>query len=79
MASAPGSSEQVILEIDIDNNEVTVVPQGGGVYTYSLDDPGIISMIERLEKGGATYTVYSQEETYTEAEYEKMVREFYGY
>lgn len=79
MASEPGSSEQVVLEIDFDNNTVIVYPQSGGVYQYSLDDPGIVGMIERLEGSGAQYTVYSQTESYTESEYERMRREFYGY
>ena len=77
MASTPGSSEKIILEINFDDNTVTMIPQSGGVYIYDLDEAGIYGLIERLEAAGAQTTVYTQTVELSEEEYYRM-REYYG-
>ena len=77
MANNPGSSEEIILEINFDDNTLTMIPQSGKVYTYDLNKVGIYGLIERLESAGAQTTVYTQRVELSEEEYNQM-RDYYG-
>lgn len=72
MVSEPGSSEQIVMEINFDDKTVTIIPQTGGVKTYDLEKEGITDMIDRLAAAGADYTVYAQGETLSKEEFEAL-------
>jgi len=65
-----GDSEKVIIEIDIDDNTITIVPQEGGIYIYQKDEVEN-DVVDRL-LAHADFTVYSQGEHYTVEEMEDL-------
>lgn len=73
-----GDSEMVIIEVNLDDDSITIVPAEGGVYTYYPGDEVDNDRIERLIAAGATYTVYSQGEVVTQEEIEELRRQGYN-
>lgn len=65
-------SQDVYMEIDWDEQSVTIVPGEGGIYDYSFDEvPN--DVIDRL-MAGSEYTVYTQGERLTKEEFEALQR-----
>ena len=63
-------SQDVYMEIDWDNQRVTIVPAEGGVYDYSFDEVPD-DVIDRL-LSGSDYVVYTQGEMLTKEEFERL-------
>lgn len=63
-------SNDITIEIDLDDETMVIIPDSGQAYTYDIYEVDN-DIIDRLISGGADYTVYSQEETYTEDELDR--------
>ncbi len=63
-------SEKVIIEISLDDDTITMVPQGGGIYIYQKDEVDE-DVVDRLLPH-ADVTVYSQNERYTVEEMDDL-------
>ncbi|MFZ3059442.1 MAG: hypothetical protein WA102_06835 [Candidatus Methanoperedens sp.] len=57
-------ARDVEIELDYDSQTVTIV-NPDGVYSYDMTDD-ILKLANDLLEGGAGYSVYSQEDTWTE-------------
>lgn len=58
-------SRDVEIEVNYDSRTVTITSESG-VYDYDMDDEKVISKVDFLVKGGAGYSVYSQEQEWLE-------------
>jgi hypothetical protein len=75
MASLPGESELVVVEIDIGTGDITIVPESGNVYTYRPDEinPDVLM---RLYTADADFTLYSQSETLNQEDYDELMEDY---
>ncbi len=78
MVSKEGSSEDIVIRIDLSHQEVEITPQTGvGTQSYKLHDKGMDEILHRLIGNGASYTIYRQNQELSEDEYQTF-KDFYG-
>ena len=65
-------SEDVTIEIDWDDQTITIVPAEGGVYQYPISEVPD-DVVDRL-LAGSEYTVYTQGERLSKSEFEALQR-----
>lgn len=56
-------ARDVEIELNYDSRTVTIT-NPDGVYDYDMDDDKIAGLVDFLVKGGAGFSVYSQEQEY---------------
>ena len=72
--SKMGSTDNIDIEIDIDNDTITMhLPEGD--YTYTVEELEGKHILQPLIDGGSRLTVYSQGETFTYEEYMQLFGE----